>query len=44
MQDIERKVIEWLGQHSGKAICLLKKVIGGKNTLGAEFKAQAVVV
>lgn len=30
MQDIERKVIEWLDQHSAKAIRLLKRLIGEK--------------
>lgn len=44
MQDIERKVIEWLDQHSAKAIRLLKRLIGEKSTLGSEFNAQAVVL
>ncbi|MCY8981129.1 MULTISPECIES: peptidase [Bacillus] len=44
MQDIERKVIEWLDQHSAKAIRLLKRLVGEKSTLGKEFNAQAVVL
>lgn len=34
MQDIERKVIEWLDQHSAKAIRLLKRLIGEKKHIG----------
>ncbi|QII49385.1 peptidase [Bacillus paralicheniformis] len=44
MENIERKVCDWIDSHEKKAVRLLKKLVGEKSTMGSEFTAQAVVL
>ncbi|MED1226558.1 peptidase [Bacillus nakamurai] len=44
MDQLEKQVTEWAEENEGKAVRLLKRLIGEKSTYQKEFTAQAVVL